>query len=104
MQQFENGVQSQVHKQLTLWTADVEALAKQLAPVKTGRLRSSIYARVQEWVAGIGAEVSYALFVEFGTRHVQARPYLYPALEENLPRLEQTINEAIDSAKTEAGL
>jgi hypothetical protein len=34
---------------------------------------------------------------------MQARPYLYPALQEHLPRLEQIICEAIDSAKAEAG-
>jgi HK97 gp10 family phage protein len=103
MQQFDSGMQLHVHRQLTIWTEDVKALAKQLAPVRTGHLSSSIYAKIQEWVAEIGAEATYALFVEFGTRYMQARPYLYPALQEYLPRLEQIICEAIDSAKAEAG-
>jgi HK97 gp10 family phage protein len=104
MQQFDSAMQRYVHRQLASWAADVKALAKQLVPVKTGHLRSSIYAKIQEWVAEIGAEATYALFVEFGTRYMQAQPYLYPAIQEHLPRLEQIICEAIDQAKTEAGL
>jgi HK97 gp10 family phage protein len=104
MQQFDSGMQRYVHGQLASWAADVKALAKQLAPVRTGHLRSSIYAKIQEWVAEIGAEATYALFVEFGTRYMQAQPFLYPAIQEYLPQLEQIICEAIDEAKAEAGL
>lgn len=104
MQQFDANMQNQVQKQLENWAAEVQALAKQLAPVRTGHLRSSIYAKISEWVAEIGAEATYALFVEFGTRSMQAHPYLYPAIQEHLPRLEQIICDAIDQAKAEAGL
>ena len=104
MQRFDSGMQRQVHSQLASWAADVKALAKQLVPVRTGHLRSSIYASIKEWVAEIGAEATYALFVELGTRHMKAQPYLYPAIQEHLPRLEQIIPEAIDRAKSEAGL
>jgi HK97 gp10 family phage protein len=104
MQQFDSGMQRHVHRILASWAADVKALAKQLAPVRTGHLRSSIYAKISEWVAEIGAEATYALFVELGTRYMQAQPYLYPAIQEHLPQLEAIICEAIDQAKTEAGL
>jgi HK97 gp10 family phage protein len=104
MERFDGGMQRYVHRQLASWAADVKALAKQLAPVRTGHLRSSIYAKIQEWVAEIGAEASYAMFVEFGTRYMAARPYLYPAIQEYLPILEQIILEALDQAKAEAGL
>jgi HK97 gp10 family phage protein len=104
MQSFDSGMQRHVHRLLASWAADVKALAKQLVPVRTGRLRSSIYAKIQEWVAEIGAEATYALFVEFGTRYMQAQPYLYPAIQEYLPQLEAIICEAIDEAKAEAGL
>jgi HK97 gp10 family phage protein len=104
MQSFGSGMQRHVHRLLASWAADVKALAKQLVPVRTGHLRSSIYAKIQEWVAEIGAEATYALFVEFGTRYMQAQPYLYPAIQEYLPQLEAIICEAIDQAKSEAGL
>lgn len=104
MQQFDSGMQRHVHRLLASWAADVKALAKQLVHVRTGHLRSSIYAHVREWVAEIGAEAAYALFVEFGTRYMRAQPYLYPAIQEYLPQLEAIICEAIDQAKMEAGL
>ena len=104
MQTFDTGMQRHVYRQLASWVADIKALAKQLAPVRTGRLRSSIYAKISEWVAEIGAEATYALFVELGTRYMQAQPYLYPAIQEYLPQLEAIICEAIDVAKAEAGL
>jgi HK97 gp10 family phage protein len=104
VEQFDSGMQRHVHRFLVSWAADVKALAKQLAPVRTGHLRSSIYAKISEWVAEVGAETTYALFVELGTRYMQAQPYLYPAIQEYLPQLEAIICEAIDAAKAEAGL
>ncbi|MEM3626439.1 MAG: HK97 gp10 family phage protein [Candidatus Bathyarchaeia archaeon] len=104
MQQFDSGMQRHVHRQLVSWAADVKALAKQLAPIRTGYLRQSIYAKIQWWVVEIGAEATYAMFVEFGTRYMQAQPFLYPAIQEYLPQLEQIICSAIDEAKAEAGL
>jgi len=104
MEKLQSAMQKHVHRQLTNWAADVKALARQLVPVRTGRLRSSIYAKIREWVAEIGAEAAYALFVELGTRYMRARPYLYPAIQEHLPRLEQIVCEAVDAAKAEAGL
>lgn len=104
MERFDSGMQRHVHRQLASWAEDVKTLAKQLVPVRTGHLHSSIYAKISEWVAEIGAEVTYALFVELGTRHMRAQPYLYPSIQEHLPRLEQIICEAIDAAKAEAGL
>jgi HK97 gp10 family phage protein len=104
MERFDSGMQRHVRGQLESWAGDVEALAKQLVPVRSGYLRSTIHARIAEWIAEIGAEATYALFVEFGTRSMRARPYLFPAVQEHLPRLERIICEAIDTAKVEAGL
>jgi len=103
MRNFDEAVKRQVHRQLASWAADVKAEAMRKVPVKTGYLRSTIYARVQEWVVQIGAEATYALYVELGTRYMRARPYLWPAIQQYLPQLEQIIREAIEAAKTEAG-
>lgn len=65
----------------------VVARARQLAPVRTGRLRSSI----DFVVAGEGPErrtlsiqalVPYAIYQEFGTRFMAPHPYIRPALNE----------------------
>ena len=104
MDRFDSAMQTRVHAQLVSWAADVKALAKQLVPVRSGHLRSSIYAKIREWVVEVGAEAAYALFVEFGTRYMRARPYLYPAIQEHLPRLEAIICDGLEQAKVEAGL
>jgi len=104
MDHFDSNMQRQVHERLASWAADVKALARQRVPVKTGHLRRSIYAKIGEWVAEVGAEASYAMFVELGTRYMRARPFIYPAVQEGLPRLEAIICEAIETAKREAGL
>ncbi len=86
------------------WATDIKAEAIRLVPVRTGYLRSTIYAKIQEWAAEIGADATYALFVELGTKYMQAHPYLYPAIQEYLPQLETVVTAAIEQAKAEAGL
>ena len=101
MQSFDQALQRNVHSQLASWAADVKAEAMRKAPVRTGYLRSSIYAKVQDWVVQLGAEATYALFVELGTRYMMAQPYLWPAVQEYLPQLEQIVKDAIEAAKRE---
>ncbi len=61
-----------------------ETYAKNLCPVRTGRLRNSISHKVvDENTAVIGTNVEYAPFVELGTRRAAARPYLRPAAEDH---------------------
>lgn len=64
----------------------VERRAKQLAPVDTGRLRSSITSGLAEdgsTVAGlVGTDVDYAVHVEYGTYRMAPQPFMRPALEE----------------------
>jgi len=104
IQRFDSAMQRHVHRQLESWAEAVKVMAQQLVPVRTGYLRSTIYAKIREWIAEIGAEAAYALFVEFGTRYMRARPYLYPAIQEYLPKLERIICDALEAAKVEAGL
>jgi len=62
---------------------EIEARAKQLAPVRTGHLRNSIQTDVESngLAAHVGTSVAYAAYVEFGTRRMAPRPYLAPAAE-----------------------
>jgi HK97 gp10 family phage protein len=74
---------------LTALTAGGELIsnaAKGYAPVKTGNLRRSIHVEPGEASGSgasvqIGTNVSYSRFVELGTRHMSARPYLRPAAD-----------------------
>lgn len=104
MSKFDSGMQRNVHQYLASLAADIKAEAMRLVPVRAGYLRSTIYARIQEWIAKIGADATYALFVEFGTKNMQAQPYLWSAIQEYLPQLENIICQAIDAARAEANL
>jgi HK97 gp10 family phage protein len=104
MLKLDSSLQILVYRYLASWAADIKALAQKLVPVRTGYLRSTIYAVVKDWAANIGADATYAYFVEAGTKHMRAQPYLYPALQAYLPMLEEIIVAAIDAAKVEACL
>jgi len=73
-----------VGKDLARRAIKVERAAKRLAPVDTGRLRSSVTHELgsdeQGLVARIGTNVDYAPHLEYGTRRMRARPFLRPAL------------------------
>lgn len=58
--------------------------AKELAPVQTGYLQSSISSKSVEAgkSAEITAEAPYALYVEYGTYKMSARPFLGPAISQ----------------------
>jgi HK97 gp10 family phage protein len=101
---FDAEMQRQVHEQLAKWAETVKTEATRLVPVRTGYLRSTIYARIQEWNTEVGAEAAYAANVEFGTRYAMAKPFLNPAVQARLPELERVLVEALNLAKVEAGL
>jgi len=63
--------------------------AMRLVPVRTGRLRNSLYARVDEanLALSLGSDLSYAAAVEYGTSRMEPRPYLTPAVEAGLATL-----------------
>jgi HK97 gp10 family phage protein len=101
---FDAEMQRQVHEQLAKWAETVKTEAARLVPVRTGYLRSTIFARIQEWNTEVGAEAAYAANVEFGTRYAMAQPFLNPAVQARLPELERVLVEALNLAKVEAGL
>mgnify|MGYP000959193211 CR=1 FL=1 len=80
----------------------IEADAKQRAPVDTGALRSSIQADVKDAETLLQAEVAvgveYGPYVELGTVHQSAQPFLTPAVEAQRQPFEQRIAEAIERA------
>lgn len=74
----------------------VEERAEELAPVRTGWLRSQVYKRKTGFLGWeLGDLASYAGFVEFGTRYMSARPYLRPAIEEKMPEVREALKDAL---------
>jgi len=77
-----------VAKALAKTAYDTEAEAKSLAPRDTGYLANSIMAEqigALKW--RVYANADYALWVEVGTRRMDAQPYLEPALRHTWPSL-----------------
>jgi HK97 gp10 family phage protein len=65
---------------------DVEAHAKSVVPVDTGKLKNSITVEFpSQTKAIISPHTEYAVFVEFGTRRQRAKPYMRPAAERVTP-------------------
>ena len=80
-------------------------VARQLVPVRTGYLKSTITAEIGEATIGeVTAEASaeYAQYVEFGTYRQMAQPYFIPAIEAALEEWGLAAQKAYDEALEEA--
>ena len=79
--QVVDGIKSAIGAALEEIVLLAENYAAKKCPVDTGNLRGSITHEVD--TAGnavyIGTNIEYAPYVEFGTRHMHAQPYLRPA-------------------------
>jgi len=75
--------------------------AKFLAPVDTGQLRDSITSEVErrgdEIHGKVAARTGYATYVELGTRHQPAQPYLYPAAKETEDAVKDKVAGAVNN-------
>ena len=80
-------------------------LARQKVPVRTGRTRASIYEHRIIWIGsecGTSVEAGVAaIFLEFGTVKMSARPFLGPAAREAVHILKGTPFVAYPVKKTE---
>lgn len=74
---------------------NVDLMAKQNAPVDTGRLRSSLTFELEGLTGVVFTVVDYAPHVEYGTVRARAQPFLFPAWESERPKYEQRIKEIL---------
>ena len=80
-------------------------VARELVPVRTGYLKSTIAAEIGEANIGevtVEASAEYAQYVEFGTYRQMAQPYFVPAIEAALEEWGLAAQEAYDQALKEA--
>lgn len=83
------------------WIAPVAAaeriadFARDLVPVDTGYLQSSIKAVHLSKYSQVVANAKYAGYVEFGTWKMAAQPYLRPALAEHQREILEAVAEAM---------
>lgn len=69
--------------------------ARDLVPVDTGFLKSSIKVRNFAHSSQVEARAKYAGYVEFGTWKMKAQPYLRPALRAQLGEIKKAVREAL---------
>lgn len=77
--------------------ADLQEKAQENAPVVSGTLKRSIGLDITD--SGLTAEVEpmadYAAYVEYGTRFMEAQPYLKPAYDEQKKKFVKDLNELV---------
>ena len=67
--------------------------------VDTGNLKNSLRVlEVTDERASFGTSADYAAYLEFGTRHMAARPYLRPAAENSTEDVERVMTAVADEA------
>lgn len=82
LRKYQSRKKKQIKDELEIGGRKIETQAKCDAPVKYGILRASITTDTRDLaslVVRVGTNVKYAPYQEFGTRYIEARPYLYPA-------------------------
>jgi len=82
LRKYQSGKKEQIKDELKIGAFKVETLAKDVVAVKTGHLRSKITVDetdIARLITRVGTNVKYAPYVEFGTKVMGARPYLFPA-------------------------
>lgn len=91
-----------MQRSVAITLINTDAQAKLWCPVDTGRLRASIKFRIYSNGLGgiVGTTVGYGAYVELGTIKMRARPFLFPAFDQqiaNFPRViaEEWLREAV---------
>lgn len=82
LKKYQRRKKEQIKDELRIGAFKIEGLAKETVPFDTGRLSGSITiddSDIKVLVERVGSDVSYAPYIEFGTKHMEARPYLFPA-------------------------
>lgn len=102
LERLDHSMKEKVRHALVFEGEKIKTTAQSLCPVRTGYLRSTIFARIEDWLLKVGASAHYAAYVEFGTRFIKARHFLSRALELRMQALINTVNRAIDQAIKEA--
>ena len=73
----------------------VERYSKMRSPVDTGRLRSSIRTRIDDFTATVSPTVNYAIFIHDGTRNMRARPFMTQGAEDATTEIRSVFNREI---------
>jgi len=102
LNQLDDSMKRNIQDAMTIEAEAMKNAARAMCPVRTGRLRESIFAKVEEWTVKVGATAPYAFYQEFGTRHIRPRRFLSNAVESRMQSLVSRVSEALRQAVGEA--
>lgn len=89
-------IQAVVRAEIQDAAEEIEFLAKEIVPVDTGALQASIHVvPFGDDAVQVRADMPYAAYVEYGTAHAAAQPYMTPAVQAVFPGLERKVAAAI---------
>jgi len=89
----------EVGQELDVVGANIVDVAQELVRVDTGFLQSRIYHQmIGQGIVEVGADTDYASYVEIGTYKMAPQPYLRPAIDSQVPELEQRMMVALRNA------
>lgn len=85
---------AEAHTEVAKSAGRLEADMKARAPVRTGALRDGIGTDFDEdgLGAAVGPTAPYAHLVEFGTAHMQPKPFVRPAEDAEEPRFAAAVD------------
>lgn len=114
MMRLDNAMRYRIWQQFKVIADSIKAMAQSLVPVKTGFLRSTIYASMdppspfgiteKHWILKVGAWARYARYQEFGTRYIQPKEFLTKSLQAHQPSLVALMHAAISEAIAEGAI
>jgi HK97 gp10 family phage protein len=99
---LDDNMKRKVQEAMEFEAEAMKTVARERCPVRTGRLRDSIYANVQDWILQLGATAPYAIYQELGTRYIRPRAFLKNAVSLRMQSLVNRINRALAEAIREA--
>jgi HK97 gp10 family phage protein len=102
LNQLDDRMKRKVHEAMQFEAEAMKNIARARCPVRTGRLRDSIYAKVRDWILQLGATAPYAIYQELGTRYIRPRRFLKNAVSLRMQSLINRVNRAIRQAIREA--
>ena len=99
LERFPNLLREAISRTIRASAFYVEAEAKPVTPVDTGRLRASIGAdKIEPFEAIISPHTDYAIFVHEGTRYMRKRPFMLWGSKKARPLIQQTFADEIARA------
>lgn len=98
LNKYNNSVEQKLKDNLKKCAIAIEGDAKRVCPVDKGRLKGSItfdLSNVDNYEVSVGAHTDYAIFVEYGTYRQSPQPYMRPAFNKNVAKLETKIKDIL---------